>query len=222
MVKEIPYVLLTAGAVIIGLWVSNILFDLKVPNYISRKIGHAAGGLGFLCCALLFSSGWWVLILAVGFTAMLGGAKLVRPNTFRGVGGTGRQTEAMAEVWFPLATIPVVAVGWIWLDKPLVAISCLLFMAWGDMVTGIVRSQVVGKPQKHWSGSVAMFATCLIIAWCFISPFWLGAVTALMATLAEWACGDVGLRWLRWTDDNWTIPVVSCATVFGIMALIGG
>ncbi len=222
MIAEIPFVVLIAGAVLVGLWISNILFDLKVPHYLSRKIGHAAGGLGFLLCAFLFSSGWWTLILAACFVALLGGARLIRPDTFRGVGGTGRPTEAIAEVWFPLAAIPVIAVGWVWLDKPLIAISCLLFMAWGDMTTGVVRSQIYGRAVKGLWGSAAMLATCLIIAWCFISPFWVGAVTALVATITEWACGDVSkVKWLRWADDNLMIPLTSCATAFGILALIG-
>jgi len=219
MVAEIPYVVLIVGAVLVGLWLSNILYDLRVPHYTSRKIGHAAGGLGFLCCALLFSSGWWVLILAIGFTAMLGVARLVRPDTFRGVGGTGRPMEVMAEVWFPLATIPVISVGWVWLDKPLIAISCLLFMAWGDCVTGVVRSQVYGRAVKGFWGSVAMFGTCLIIAWCFIEPLWVGLVTAVVATITEWACGDVGI--IKPLDDNLMIPLTSCATVFGILGSIG-
>jgi len=223
MIAELPYVVLIAGAVLVGLWLSNILYDLKVPHYTSRKIGHAAGGLGFLLCALLFSSGWWPLILAAGFVAMLWGARFVKPRAFRGVGGTGRPTKAMAEVWFPLASLPVMGIGWIWLDRPLVAISCLLFMSWGDCCTGIIRSQVYGKAVKGLWGSVAMFITCLIIAWCFIEPLWVGAVTALVATITEWACGDVSkVKWLRWADDNLMIPLTSCATVFGILALVGG
>jgi len=218
MIEEIPYTVLIAGAALVGLWVSNILFDLKVPHYISRKIGHSAGGLGFLLCALLFSSGWWPLVLSAAFVAMLGGARFTKPDTFRGVGGTGRPTQAMAEVWFPLAAIPVIGIGWVWLDRPLVAISCLLFMAWGDAVTGLVRSQIYGRPVKGIWGSVAMFITCLVIAWAFIHPFWVGAVTALVATATEWACGDVGKVNL---DDNLMIPLVSCATAFGILALGG-
>jgi len=223
MIAEVPFVILIAGAGLVGLWISNVLFDLKVPHYISRKIGHSAGGMSFLLMALLFSSGWWALIIAASFTVMLGCARYVRPTTFRGVGGSGRPTEVMAEVWFPLVSLPVIGVGWIWLDKPLVAISCLLFMAWGDMMTGIVRSQVYGRPVKGLWGSVAMLATCLVIAWCFIEPFWVGGVTALVATITEWACGDVSkIKRLRWADDNWSIPLVSCATVFGIMSVMGG
>jgi len=220
MVAEIPYVVLIAGAALVGLWTSNILYDLKVPHYTSRKIGHAAGGLGFLLCAFLFSSGWWPLILAAGFVVMLWVARVVKPDAFRGVGGSGRPTKAMAEVCFPLASIPVIGVGWVWLGEPLIAISCLLFMAWGDCITGIVRSQVYGKAVKGLWGSVAMFGACLIIAWCFIEPFWVGVVTAMVATITEWACGDVGI--IKPLDDNLMIPLTSCATVFGILALIGG
>ncbi|MBA7677580.1 hypothetical protein ES703_85839 [subsurface metagenome] len=219
MLAEVPFVILIAGAGLVGLWISNVLFDLKVPHYISRKIGHSAGGMGFLLCALLLSSGWWALIIAASFTVMLGCARYVRPTTFRGVGGSGRPKEIMAEVWFPLASLPVIGVGWIWLGEPLVAISCLLFMAWGDMITGIVRSQVYGRPVKGLWGSVAMLATCLVISAAFIQPFWVGAVASLVATVTEWACGDVGVIKL---DDNLMIPLTSCVTVFGILALMGG
>lgn len=215
----VPYLVLIAGAVLVGLWISNILFDLKVPHYVSRKIGHAAGGMGFLLCAFLFPSGWWALMLAACFVVMLWAARVVKPDTFRGVGGSGRPTEAMAEVWFPLASIPVIGVGWIWLGEPLITVSCLLFMAWGDCITGLIRSQVYGKAVKGFWGSVGMFGTCLIIAWCFIEPFWVGAVGALVATATEWACGDIGIIKV---DDNLMIPLVSSAAVFGILALMGG
>lgn len=220
MIAELPFVILVAGAGLVGLWISNILFDLKVPHYISRKIGHSAGGIGFLLCAFLFSSGWWPLILTAIFAIMLGGARYVRPTTFRGVGGSGRPKEVMAEVWFPLASLLVIGIGWIWLDRPFIAISCLLFMAWGDMITGVVRFQVYGRPVKGLWGSVAMLATCLVVAGAFIQPFWIGAVGALVATITEWACGDVGI--IKCLDDNLAIPLVSAATIFGILALIGG
>ena len=45
---EIPFVLLIAGVVLVGLWISNIVYDSGVQHYISRKIGHSAGGVAFL------------------------------------------------------------------------------------------------------------------------------------------------------------------------------
>jgi len=212
MIAEIPFVVLIAGVGLVGLWISNVLFDLKVPHYISRKIGHSAGGMGFLLCAFLFSSGWWALIIAASFTVMLGGARYLRPETFRGVGGSGRPKEVMAEVWFPLSSLPVIGIGWIWLNQPFVTISCLLFMAWGDCVTGIVRSQVYGRPVKGLWGSAAMLATCLIIAWAFIDPIELGIIMATGATVTEWLCGDVGK--IHFLDDNLAIPLVALGIYF--------
>ena len=217
--NNIAYVVVIIGAVMVGLYVSNVLYDLKVPQYISRKIGHFAGGMGFLVSAFLFSSGWWLFGITAAFFLMLFGARLVRPDTFRGVGGTGRAKQAFAEVYFPLAALPVIGVGWIWLGKPIVAVACLLFMAWGDGVTGIVRSQIYGRPVKGLWGSAAMMVSCLVIAWAFIQPFWVGAVGAVVATIIEWVSGDVGL-W-KWGDDNWTIPVFSAIVVLGLKYWLG-
>ena len=219
MIGEIPFVILIAAAALVGLWISNILYDLKVPQYVSRKIGHSAGGLAFLLCALVFSSAWWPLILSAAFVVMLGGARFAKPDTFRGVGGSGRPGNVMAEVWFPLAAIPVLGVGWLWLERPLLAVACILFMAWGDALTGLVRSKVYGRPVKGLWGSVAMLIACLVIAWALIEPLWIGALAALVATVTEWACGDVGV--IKKLDDNLMIPLVSCAVVFGLLC-VGG
>ena len=86
-------------------------------------------------------------------------------------------------------------------------------------MTGLIRSQVYGHAVKGLWGSVAMILVCCAIAWTFSTPLWVGFVGAGVATITEWACGDVGL--IKWADDNWAIPVVSFAVVFGILAAIG-
>jgi len=212
MLSELPYAIVTAGVALAGLWISNILFDLGVPHYISRKVGHSAGGAAFLMCGLLFSSSAWPIILATGFTVMLAAARLTEPSAFRGVGGSGREKATIAEIWFPLVAIPVFAIAWGWLKLPLVAVTCLLFMAWGDCITGLVRFKVYGRPVKGIWGSFAMLLVCLAVSGAFMSPFWIGAVASGVAVLTEWAAGDVGL--LRWADDNWAIPATSLATIF--------
>ncbi len=219
MVAEIPFAFLVTGSVVVGLWISNTLYDLQIPHYISRKIGHTAGGLAFLMSGILFSSAWWPIIMAVAFGLLLWIARLGRPTTFRGVGGSGRNPNVMAEVWFAWIAVPVFAVGWLWLGRPLVAISCLLFMAWGDAVTGLVRAQVYGKAVKGLWGSLLMLIVCLAISWAFIQPFWIGAVGSVVATFTEWAFGDVGL--IKWADDNWAIPIVSLAAILGALAATG-
>jgi dolichol kinase len=219
LLAEAPYAVVIAAAVLVGLWISNIVYDLKVPHYLSRKIGHSAGGLGFLLSTLLFSSAWWPIILAALFGILLLTARLVRPQTFRGVGGSGRSEKVLAEVWFAWVAVPVFGISWLWLDRPFVAASCLLFMAWGDCVTGIVRSQVYHQAVKGLWGSLAMLCVCLIVSWAFITPFWIGAIGSLVAVATEWAFGDIGI--FKWADDNWAIPVTSLGTILGIMALTG-
>jgi phytol kinase len=219
MVVELPYVAIIIGAVLVGLWLSNTLFDMQVPHYISRKIGHSAGGLGFLISVFAFSSAWWPIILTFSFGLILWIARLLRPHTFRGVGGSGRSPHAMSEVWFAAIAVPVFAIGWLWLNKPFLAVSCLLFMAWGDCITGLVRSKVYGRPVKGLWGSLAMLIVCLTLSWAFIKPFWIGMAGSVIATITEWAFGDVGL--LKWADDNWAVPIISLGSIIGIASITG-
>jgi phytol kinase len=218
MIADLPLVLMVAGAVLVGLWVSNIVYDHGVPNYISRKIGHGAGGLAFLV-AYNLSSAWWAIIVSGGFSLVLLIAHLLKPDIIRGVGGSGRSKDVLAEVWFPLVAVPVFAVSWLWLNQPGAAVASLLFMAWGDGVTGLVRSQVYHQPVKGLWGSLAMFVVCLGIAWIFVFPFWIGLVASGTAVLTEWAFGEQGI--IKWGDDNWAIPVVSLATILCLMLLTG-
>jgi len=209
-VHEIPFVILIAGAVLVGLYLANYFYDKGVEQYISRKVGHGVGGMGFLLCVFLFSSPWWPLILSGGFALLLGGARLVKPMAFRGVGGVGRQ-HALAEVWFPIAGTISIGIGWGLLDNPWLAVVPILFMAWGDMLTGIVRSRIYGREVKGNLGSVAMIIVCLIVAY-FFEPYWIGAVGAVVATLVERFTPISHGIW----DDNWSI-VLSTLFVMGIL-----
>ena len=215
---DIPLVILISGAVLTGIWISNILYDLGVPNYISRKVGHGAGGVAFLA-AIAMSSAGWPIILAAGFGIFLFVFHFAKPDMLRGIGGSGRSSSSMAEVWFPLVAVPVFGISWYWLNAPSIAVACLLFMAWGDGITGVVRSQIYHKPVKGVWGSLAMLGICLVIAWVFIKPFWIGAIGSVVAVIVEWGFGDNGI--VKWADDNWAIPAFSLGTILGLMALTG-
>jgi phytol kinase len=219
MIAEFPYVVMIAGAVTIGLWMSNILYDQNIPHYISRKIGHSAGGLGFYIAVFAFSSAWWPIILTFSFGLLLLLAHFSRPRTFRGVGGSGRTGPSLSEVWFAWIAVPVFGIAWLLMNEPYLALTCLLYMAWGDCVTGLVRSQVYGKPVKGLWGSLAMLIVCLIISWAFIKPFWIGICGSVVATAAEWLFGDTGT--IKWADDNLAVPVISLAAIIGISILTG-
>jgi len=209
-ISELPFVILIAGATIVGLYLSNLMYDYQVPQYISRKIGHGVGGMGYLLSVLLFSTPWWPIFLSGGFALLLGGARFIRPSTFRGVGGAGR-THALAEVWFPLAGTLSLVVGWAWLGNPWLAVVPILFMAWGDMLTGLIRSRVYGREVKGNWGSLGMIVACLLIGALF-TPYWIAAVGAVVATAVE---KHTGLS-RTWVDDNYTI-IVSSLIVMGVL-----
>jgi phytol kinase len=218
IVKELPLAILSVVVTLAGIWISNIVYDRGVPNYISRKIGHLAGGIAFLIAFFLSTPGW-AIIIASSFGVLLLVARLVRPEILRGVGGTGRNNKVLAEVWFPWVAVPIFIISWLWLNKPAVSVACLLFMAWGDGITGLIRSIVYRKAVKGVWGSLAMLCVCLLIAGIFIKPFWIGAVASVMAVIVERTFGEYGI--FKWGDDNWAIPLASMATILGLMALIG-
>ncbi len=202
MIAEIPFVILIAGAALLGLYLANLFYDYNVPQYISRKIGHLGGAVAFLLCPLLFSSFWWPFILTIGFTALLLYARMLRPALFRGVGGSGRP-DALAEIHFPATGIVLIGVCWGILGYPWLAIIPLTFMGAGDAITGLIRSAVYKREVKGNWGSVGMLITCLILAY-FIQPYWVGVVGAIIATLAERFT-----KTTKYVDDNFSIPLSS-------------
>ena len=177
--SQVPYAILLSGGVLLSLYLSNLFYDYKVPQYITRKLPHFGAGVAFLLCPFLFQSFWWPLGLTAGFMLLLLGARFYKPDTFRGAGGSGRP-NALAEINFPLAAVVSIAVGWGWLGEPWLGIVPVTFVGFGDAITGIVRSRVYGKEVKGNWGSIGMLATCLLLAY-FVHPYWVGAVGAGVA-----------------------------------------
>lgn len=221
-ISDIPLVIVISVIVTVGLLLSNFWFDRRMPHYLSRKIGHGAGGIAYLLFYVFFDDGWWALIVSIAFAGILGWTNIHRPDIFRGVGGSGRDKHAISEAAFPVAAIPVITVGWILLGQPGTVLACLLFMAWGDMVTGIVRSRLYGKAIKAWEGSLAMLIVCLAIGMVLVDPLWIAIPGAVVATIAEKNCGDVSpVRWLRRVDDNFAIPVVAALVMLPLVEIFG-
>ena len=209
MLAEIPYAILIAGAALLGLYLANRLYDYDIPQYISRKFGHLGGAVAFLLCPFLFSSFWWPLILTIAFTVLLLYARLFKPKAFRGVGGSGRP-GALAEIHFPATGIVLIGVLWGIFNQPWLAIVPLAFMGAGDAITGLIRSKVYRREVKGNWGSLGMLVTCLILAY-FVQPYWLGAVGAVTAVIAE-----KYTKTRHFIDDNLSIPLSSAL----VMALL--
>lgn len=206
MLAETPYAIIIAGAVLVGLYLANLFYDYNIPQYISRKIGHLAGCVGFLLCPFLFSDFRWPLILTTGFTGLLLYARVFRPTAFRGVGGSGR-INALAEIHFPATGMVLIGVLWGIFDRPWLAIIPLAFMGAGDAVTGLIRAKVYGREVKGNWGSAGMLTTCLLLSY-FVTPYWVGAAGSIVAVLAEKYTTT-----RKWYDDNLTIPLISAAVM---------
>ncbi|MDO9333790.1 MAG: hypothetical protein Q7T57_04635 [Dehalococcoidales bacterium] len=202
MSNEIPYAVLLSGGVLLSLYLSNLFYDYKCPQYITRKVAHIGAGVAFLLCPFLFHSFWWPLGLTAAFMLLLVAARFYKPDTFRGAGGSGRP-NALAEINFPLAAVVSIAVGWGWLGEPWLGTVPITFVGFGDGITGLIRSKVYGKEVKGNYGSIGMLATCLLLAY-FIHPYWVGAVGAGAAVLAEKYTPTTAI-----TDDNLSIPILS-------------
>ncbi|MBA7697007.1 hypothetical protein ES703_105665 [subsurface metagenome] len=209
MLAEAPFALLIAGAALLGLYLANLFYDYQIPQYISRKLGHLGGCVGFLLCPLLFQSFWWPLILTTGFTILLLYARLFKPKTFRGVGGSGRP-QALAEIHFPATGVVLIGICWGLMGEPWLAVVPLCFMGAGDAITGLIRSKVYGREVKGVIGSIGMLVVCLTLAY-FIEPYWIGVAGALTAVVAE-----KYTKTTKYVDDNLTIPLSSAF----VMALL--
>ncbi|GAI43169.1 unnamed protein product [marine sediment metagenome] len=83
-------------------------------------------------------------------------------------------------------------------------------MGGGDAITGIIRSKVYAREVKGNWGSLGMLITCLVLAY-FIQPYWIGAVGAVTAVIAERLT-----KTTKYVDDNLTIPLASAL----VMALL--
>jgi len=203
LLQEIPYAVLIAGAVMLGLYISNLIYDSgALQHHVSRKLGHLGGCVAFLLAPFLFSSFVWPFILTTGFTALLLYARWKRPHSFRGTGGSGRP-QALAEVHFPAVGIVLIGVLWGMFDQPWLAIVPLLYMAGGDSITGLVRNRLYSVERKDNWGSLAMLGVCLLFAY-FIQPYWIGLTGAIVAVLAERFSPTN-----RVVDDNLLIPLFS-------------
>ena len=192
-----------------GLSISTYLFDRGVSNYLSRKYGHVFGGFAYLIgvlwleCPVAFG-------LAVAFLVLFLGLRVFNDRLLRGVGGSARR-HAYAEVTYAFAGAVSLGIGWGVMGDKWLAFVPIGFMAFGDSITGMVRSVVIKREAKHWSGSVAMLAVCLGLAGLY-QPYWVGASGAVAATVAE-KLSPIARGWL---DDNWILT----GTSLGAMALL--
>jgi len=173
----------------------------RVGVYFARKVIHIlAGGLvAYVVGAFnVFSSP----ILPVGCCLLL--ALVCYDHHRRGNLMWWFQVEEnMYEVNFCVMWGLLVALGWVISGGWWLGVVPILFMAWGDGVTGVVRNFLFRRRTKHWTGNVAMFCICGPIGYYFFG--WVGVLAAVLACLIE-HLEKVGKYLI---DDNISVPLLS-------------
>ena len=199
--------------VVAGVTAANLMFDRKTGHYVSRKAGHLSGGVAALIM-VLWMDFWPAFVLASGAALGLVLLRLWQPHSLRGIGGTGRP-HAYAEVTYALAIPLSLAVGWGVFGDRWLSFLPIAYLAFGDSVTGLVRSAIYKKEVKGWWGSAAMGVVCLLLA-ALYPVYWIGAAGAVAATLAE-RFSPIAHGWL---DDNLILTSAALAVMLVLKELV--
>ena len=205
---KIIWALLIVLLIIGGAFMSDRIFDRVKVSVLSRKAIHITAGIGMLILPFVFESFWWPLGISIFFLIALSILHFTNAKFGYGVRTPGR----FVEIWFCVSCVVVYAL--IWPINPWLATAPLLFLSWGDGITGGIRFLFYKKQgKKGLFGSLGMWVVCLIIGVTMIHPFWLGIGGATVATIVEKITPSEG----KFLDDNWSIVLSSAL----FMLLVG-
>ncbi|GGP21337.1 hypothetical protein GCM10007981_12750 [Thermocladium modestius] len=166
-------------------------------TYFGRKVIHILGGgvVAFLL-PFLFEEPVLPLVMAVLLTIAV-----YVPHVTGKLYYWFQDPENMYEVHFTLAWGAVAFLLWFLDHSYWLAAVPLLYMSWGDGVTGIVRNLRYRRRVKGWEGSLAMLAVSIPIG---AALGYVGITSAILATLSEKQ---------PFIDDNITIPLTAVAVL---------
>jgi dolichol kinase len=177
----------------LGVWVLFVLlvltrlaYDAMVKRgvepiravYYNRKIIHSlAGGLVGLLLPL-FSS-WPIPVAAALALALF----TYIPHKMGRLLYWFQTQDNLYEVSFAIMWALVVFLSWAVLNDLVLGLLPILFMAFGDSATGVVRNALFKRRTKHWLGNVAMAAISIPLGYYFMGLG--GALAGLIASAVE-------------------------------------
>ncbi len=194
--------------VVLVLWVLLMVFKAskivsrKLNKYIARKFIHfTTGGLVALLAPFIFETPTVPIIGAVGMALLT-----IIPRYWGKDLDWYQVRNNFGDTWFCVSFAVLFFLFW-YVDK-WIAVIPALFMAYGDGVTGVVRSIIYKDWVKGWWGTVAMLAISLPIG--FALKGIAGLISALAATAVEK---------MPHIDDNITVPAVAAAVLYALRAV---
>jgi phytol kinase len=150
-----------------------------VAVYYNRKLIHIfAGGVVALLVPFLFTSPLLPFILASALAIVTWW-----PHRTGKLMSWFQVRENMYEVNFCVMWGLSMLLAWVFLGDPLYALVPILFMAFGDAATGLVRNTMFKKRTKSWWGNLAMFAVTAPIAYILLGGW--GVPLAAAASFIE-------------------------------------
>lgn len=187
--------------ILIVLYISKLVYR-KFNVYISRKFVHIfAGGISLIQVPFLFSEVYLPTLLCALMTTLTIYTHAKKRELWFQLKGN------YADVYFCL--IFTIFIFLFWKIDMSATLASLLFMAWGDAATGIVRNKVYGRRMKGKIGSIAMLLTCLPIGY-YLKGF-IGIGGAAIATISEIQ---------EKIDDNLAVPIFSMLYFLALNSLL--
>lgn len=200
------------GLAIVSLMVSNLLHDRGAGGHLSRRLASALGGLAYLAATLWLDIQTAIAVLG-SLTFLIITLRLGFRRWLRGVKGN-RSSQAWAEITYPVAGTLSLIIGWGLFGDRRLAFLPVAFLAWGDNAAGLTRDTICQNGiSKIWP-SLVMLSVCMGVA-ALYQPFWIGAMGAVVATLAERYRPAV----LRFWDDNLNVVTLSLSVMIVLTRL---
>ncbi len=185
--------------------VANRLRDHGVAVGVSRRVAGSIGGLAFLVAIITLDASVAVILML----SIAAGIALLRWFACSHVRGLRQKSgNRWGEVAYALAGAVSLLVGWKLLGDRWLGFVPISFMAWGDNVAGITREYARSSRGMGAWPSVAMLATCLLLAFLY-KPYWIAAAGALAAVIVERFRPTPHPIW----DDNWAIVGAALAVM---------
>lgn len=170
--------------------------DHYVAIYYNRKVIHMlAGGVCALAVPFVFRTAILPLIMA-----MLLAIFIYTPHRLGKIMYWFQTNENAYEVSFCIMWGIIISLGW-WLSggNYWFGVLPVLFMSFGDAVTGIIRNYVYRRRTKSWWGNLAMAALSMS----------LGTILGIAGVIAGGVASFVEHFEFYPIDDNVTVPSVS-------------
>ena len=190
-----------------GLMASNLLYDRRVANALSRYLAPILGGVAFFG-AVLWLEAWTATVLSGAMALFILAVRLGFRRGLRGVRGD-LPTQVWSEVTYAMAGAAALAIGWGLLGDRWLAFLPIAFMAWGDSIAGLARATIWHRRVASMWPSIAMLGTCLAAAAVF-QPYWIGGIGAIVAATAERRRPMVHVLW----DDNLHVVAMSLGVMW--------